>query len=46
MRLKLLHHLVRVVDQREAGAFATAILCSEAEDGNLVFAGFVELGEF
>jgi len=46
MRLKLLHHLVRVVDQREAGALATAILCSEAEDGDLIFVGFVELGEF
>jgi hypothetical protein len=46
MRLKLLHHLVRVVDQRETGALATAILCSEAEDGDRVFAGFVELGEF
>jgi len=46
MWLKLLHHLVRVVDQREPGALATTILRPEAEDGDLVFAGFIELGEF
>lgn len=46
MRLELLHHLIRVVDQREAGALAAAILCSEAEAGNLVFRGFVEFSEF
>ena len=45
MRLKLLHRLVRVVYQREPGALATTILCPEAEDGDLVFVGFVELGE-
>ena len=46
MRLKLLHRLIRVVYQREPRAFATAILCPEAEDGDLVLVGFVELGEF
>ena len=46
MRLEFLHHLVRVVDERESGALATTILCSEPEAGDLVFVGFVEFGEF
>ena len=46
MRLKLLHRLRRVVDQREAGALAAAILCPEAEARDLVFGGFVEFAEF
>jgi len=45
MRLKLLHRDRRVVDQREACALAAAVLCSEAEDGDLVFGAFVEFGE-
>ena len=46
MGLKLLHHLMRIVDEREAGALAAAILCPEAEDRDLVLVGFVQLGEF
>ena len=46
MRLKLLHHLMAVVDQGESGRFSSSVLCPEAEAGNLVFVGFVELGEF
>ena len=41
MRLKFLHHLLRIVDEGEAGALAAAILCPEAEDGDLVLVGFV-----
>ena len=44
--LKLLHHLVRIVDERETGALAAAILCPEAEAGDLVLVGFVQLCEF
>ena len=43
---KLLHRLVRVVDQGESGALAAAVLCPESEDVDLVFVGFVEFGEF
>lgn len=46
MRLKLLHRLIRIVDECEPSTFATSILCPETEDGDLVFAGFVEFGEF
>ena len=46
MRLKLLHHLMAVVDQGEPGRFSSTVLCPETEAGNLVFVGFVELGEF
>ena len=46
MRLKLLHHLMAVVDQGEAGRFSSSVLCPETEAGDLVFVGFVELGEF
>ena len=34
MRLELLHHLVTVVDQREARALAATILCPETEAGD------------
>lgn len=44
--LKLLHRLRRIVDEREASALATAILCPEAEARDLVFGGFVEFAEF
>ena len=46
LRLKLLHRLRGVVDEREAGALAASILCPEAEAGDLVFGGFVEFAEF
>ena len=45
MRLKLLHHLMAVVYQSEPGGFASTVLCAEPEAGDLVFVGFVELGE-
>ena len=45
MWLKLLHHLMAVVNERKARAFAATILCPETEAGDLVFVGFVELGE-
>ena len=45
MRLKFLHGLNRVIDQRKARTLSATILCSETEDGDLVFAGFVEFGE-
>ena len=44
-RLKLLHHLKAIIDEREARAFATTILRPEAEAGDLVFVRFVELRE-
>lgn len=31
MRLKFLHHLMAIVDERETGALATSVLRSEAE---------------
>lgn len=46
MRLELLHHLIAVVDEREARGFAAAVLGAETEDGDGVFGGFVEFGEF
>ena len=46
MGLKLLHHLLRIVDQGEAGALAAAILCPETKDRDLVLVGFVQLREF
>ena len=45
MGLELLHCLNRIIDQCEARALATTVLCPETEDGDLVFAGFVEFGE-
>jgi hypothetical protein len=44
--LELLHRLDRIVDERETGGFAAAILCPQAEDVDLVFIGFVDGGEF
>ena len=46
MRLKLLHNLMAIIDERETSALAASVLCSEAKAGHLVFVGFVELGEF
>jgi hypothetical protein len=43
--LELLQCLFRVVDEREAGALATTILCSEPEHGDLVLLGLVQFGE-
>jgi hypothetical protein len=43
--LELLHGLSRVVKEGKAGALATTKLCPEAEDGDLVLGGLVELGE-
>lgn len=43
--LELLHGLVAVVDESEAGALATTVLGAETEDGNLLLVGLVELGE-
>lgn len=45
MRLKFLQSLAGVVDQSEAGALATTVLRAEAENGDLVLVGLVELGE-
>ena len=45
-RLEFLHRLRGIVDEREARALAAAILCPEAEAGDLVFGGFVEFAEF
>ena len=44
MGLKLLHHLMAIVDQREPCALPSSVLCSETEAGYLVFVCFVELG--
>lgn len=46
MRLELLHRLLAVVDEREAGALATAVLRAEPEAGDRVLGGFVEFGQF
>lgn len=45
MRLELLQGLLRVVDQSEAGALATTVLCAEPEDGDLVLVGLVQVGQ-
>lgn len=45
MRLKFLHHLMAIIDKCEPGALAASVLCSEAEAGDLVLIGLVELGE-
>ena len=45
MRLEFLHHLIGVVDQREASALTTTVLSPEAKAADLVFVGFVELGK-
>ena len=46
MRLKFLHRLMAIVDQGEPRRFSSSVLCPETEAGDLVFVGFVELGEF
>ena len=43
MRLKLLQRLRTIIYQRETCALATTVLGAEAEAGDLVFGGFVEL---
>lgn len=43
--LKLLHGLRGVVDESKAGALATTEVCLEAEDGDIVLLGLVELTE-
>jgi hypothetical protein len=43
--LELLHGLGGVVDESEAGALATTEVCLEAEDGDIVLLGLVELTE-
>ncbi len=45
MRFELLHNLMRIVDEREPSALASAVLCLEAEAGDLIFVGFVEFCE-
>lgn len=45
MRLELLEGLGGVVDQSEAGALATTVLCAETEDGDLVLVGLVQIGQ-
>ena len=45
MRLKLLQSLLGVVDQSEAGALATTVLCAEPENGDLVLVGLVQVGQ-
>ena len=43
--LELLHGLGGVVDEGKAGALATTEVCLEAEDGDIVLLGLVELTE-
>lgn len=43
--LESLHRLVGVVDERETGRLAATVLCSETEDGDLVFLRLVEFAE-
>ena len=45
MGLELLHGLGAVVDEGEAGALAATKVCLEAEDGDIVLLGLVELAE-
>jgi len=45
VRLELLQGLLGVVDQSEAGALATTVLCAEPEDGDLVLVGLVQVGQ-
>lgn len=45
VRLELLQGLGGVVDQSEAGALATTVLCAEPEDGDLVLVGLVQVGQ-
>lgn len=43
--LELLEGLGGVVDQSEAGALTTTVLCAETEDGDLVLVGLVQVGQ-
>jgi hypothetical protein len=43
--LELLHSLGAVVDESKAGALATTEVCLEAEDGDILLLGLVELTE-
>lgn len=45
MGLELLEGLGGVVDQSEAGALTTTVLCAETEDGDLVLVGLVQVGQ-
>lgn len=45
VRLELLQGLLGVVDEGEASALATTVLRTEAEDGDLVLVGLVQVGE-
>ena len=44
-RLEFLHGFVRVVDERESGSLATAIMRAQTEDGDLILIRLVEIGE-
>jgi hypothetical protein len=43
--LELLHSLGAVVDESEAGALAATEVCLEAEDGDILLLGLVQLTE-
>jgi hypothetical protein len=43
--LELLEGLGGVVDESEAGALTTTVLCAETEDGDLVLVGLVQIGQ-
>jgi len=45
VRLKLLQRFCAVVDESEAGALATTILCAETENRDLFLARLVEFGK-
>lgn len=45
MRFKLLHRLDGIVNQRKARGLAAAVLRPHAEHVDLVFVGFVNLGQ-
>lgn len=45
MRLELLQGLGGVVDESEAGALTTTVLCAETEDRDLVLVGLVKVGQ-
>lgn len=43
--LELLHRLIAVVDESEAGALAATVVCLESKDGDIVLLGLVKLAE-
>lgn len=43
--LELLHRRLGVVDEAESGRLAATVLCAETEDGDLLLAALVELGQ-